>query len=175
MLFKHHAKNAYRQLQPFLTWLVRFEWSVSRPGRSTSRARAPDTHWIGARGWTLWRRDNSLPGIKLKFLSCPDRGMDTTDCPLSAFPSTKNLKEFVFIYTSTLATSTLVNKITSHQQRYFVRSRVRTLLESSASKVKECEYNRIYRETVCVGIKCAVLSGYMQHKLIDRTEFEVKY
>jgi len=170
-LIKHHAKNAYRQLHPFLTWLDRFEWSVSRPGRSTSRARTPNTQWIGSRGWTLWRRDNSLPGIKLQFLSCPDRGVTTTDCPLSAFPATKNWKEVVFIYTATLATSTLVNKITSHQQRHFFRSRVRTLLESSTNKLKEYEYYHIYKETVCVRIECAVLSGYMQHKLIDRTEF----
>jgi len=53
-----------------------------------------------------------------------------------------------------------------------VRSEV---VKATASKVKECEYNHIYKETVCIGIKCAVLSGYLQHKLIDRTEFEMIY
>jgi hypothetical protein len=137
----------------------------------------PVTHWIGARGWTLWKRDNSLPGIKLQFLICSDRDLVTTDCHPSAFPSTKNLKKVAFIYTSAVAARTLVNKITSHQPRNFVRQRGRNLLESSESKATECEYSHIYRQTVCVRIKCAILSGYtrMRHWLIDLTELEMKY
>jgi hypothetical protein len=56
------------------------EWSASRPGRFTSRERAPVTHWIG--GWVdpraglgdaEKRKFLILPGLELRPLGRPAR------------------------------------------------------------------------------------------------------
>jgi hypothetical protein len=39
----------YSSTHPLTSALDGGEWSASRPGRFTSRERAPDTHWVG--GW----------------------------------------------------------------------------------------------------------------------------